>query len=115
MNALVSGGNRGYNPPHTHLRPLHFHFRRLLSIHLAHTHRTLQRIGLEVVKIILAQSPKNRVFLGCRNLKDGQRACSELDVGDRVMPVQLDICNGVSIQEAVATITSTTTLNLLGT
>jgi NAD(P)-dependent dehydrogenase (short-subunit alcohol dehydrogenase family) len=62
-------------------------------------------IGLEVVKIVLNHSPKNTVFLGCRTLEDGQKVCRDMNVGDRLIPVALDICSDASILEAVSTIT----------
>jgi NAD(P)-dependent dehydrogenase (short-subunit alcohol dehydrogenase family) len=57
-------------------------------------------IGFEVVKTLLAAEPQFRVYLGCRNMPDGEAHAQALSLvyGDRVEAVQLDVTSDVSIE-----------------
>jgi NAD(P)-dependent dehydrogenase (short-subunit alcohol dehydrogenase family) len=64
-------------------------------------------LGLEIVRLILVNAPGSRVFLGCRNMDEGEKLAALFrDEGylGEVTPVLLDVTSGESIGAARKTV-----------
>ena len=65
-------------------------------------------LGLEICRLILANAPGSRVFLGCRNIEDGRRVAASLSADGSVTAVHLDVTCGQSIATAAQFVSADT-------
>ena len=65
-------------------------------------------LGLEICRLILANAPGSRVFLGCRNIEDGRRVAASLSADGSVTAVHLDVTCEQSIVTAAQSVAADT-------
>lgn len=67
-------------------------------------------LGIEICRIILANSPGSHVFMGCRDLESGREIAKKLSNaaknGGRAEAIRLDVSSEQSVEECAATLST---------